>query len=443
VSPSHFVLALGMLALACTPCVRAHALGPEEFARGLDLEVRGAGAIQALTLPAEVLSALVDRDYGDVCVFDAQGKPLAQALAFPVERPEVVSTPLPFFPLEIRGRDVPFGAAVVVERNEQGAITRALSAPARSDSTRVVGYLIDRGPQGRSPVEALTLGVDAPHAFTVQVQVESSDDLNDFTPIGTATFARLEHEGHTPARNAIELPPTSTRYLRLSFRKSPTGLTLREVIAEVRRPVALPARHVIALPGELVNDADAQVFQYTMTGTYAPDRYRVLLPAGTTLIEASLESAETSTGPYAALDRGIFRGEESSVRELPRTHGRYFRLRVAAQDGGVRGGLPTLQLGYLAPRLLFHSEGIEPYLLAYGSVRARCTQFDEAELASITPEPIPTEDTVRTGRKRVLGGEAMRSEESGPATKSYVLWSVVVIAVLVLAALGRKRVRSL
>ena len=442
-STARVVLALCVAAAVSGTSAGVRALGPEEFARGLELEVTRPGAIQALTLPAEVLSALTDRSYGDLCVFDAHGKPLAQALAFPVERPELITLPLPFFPLETRARDATGGVAVSVERNVEGAITRAFSEPVMADSTRVVGYLIDRGPQTRDPLEALTLGVDAAEAFTVQARVESSEDLNVFAPLGMATIARLEHEGHTLKRDVIELPPTSVRYLRLSFRKPPAGLVLREVIAQVRRPVALPARHVLALPGEPVKDGEGQVFRFTMSGTYAPDRYRVILPEGTTLIEASLESSEAPGGPYAALDRGIFRRDESSVRELPRTHDGYFQIRVAPKGGGIRSGHPILQLGYLAPRMLFHNEGITPYLLAYGSVQARYTHFDEAELASITTEPIPSEDTVKAGRKRVLAGESARTRDTGPNLQTYVLWSVLVTAVLVLGLLARKLVRGL
>ena len=426
-----------------TSAATARALAPEDFARGLELTIVRPGVIQALTLPAEVLSALLDRSYGDVCVFDAQGKPLAQALAFPVERPELVTLPLPFFPLEARARDATGGVAVTVERNDEGAITRAFSEPLMADSTRVIGYLIDRGPEAREALEALTLGVDATDAFTVQVRVESSSDLDRFAPLAMATIARLEHEGRTLKRDLVELPPTSARYLRLSFRKPPAGLALREVIAQVRRPAALPARHVLALAGEPVADGDAQIFQFTMSGTYAPDRYRVLLPEGTTLIEATLESSEAPSGPYAALDRGIFRRDQSAVRELPRTHDAYFRIRVAPKGGGIRGGHPILQLGYLAPRMLFHDEGVAPYLLAYGSARARCTHFDEAELASITTEPIPRDDTVKGGRTRVLGGELVRTRDTGPGLRTYVLWSVLVSAVAVLGLLARRLVRSL
>ncbi|MET0341364.1 MAG: DUF3999 family protein [Polyangiales bacterium] len=422
-------------------CARVHALAPEELVRGVVVEIEKPGAIQAYTLPADVLRILVDPDFGDLCAFDADGKQLAQAVAIPEEKAELADVTLPFFPLEARARDAA-GVSVSVERSADGVITRAFSAPLYADQKRVVGYLLDTGADDAA-LEALTLGIDAAEPYTVEVRVEASDDLTSFRPVATTTLARLEHEGRTLKRDVVTFPAVRSPYLRIGFAKAPESLVLREVTARVQRAAALRARHVIELPALPIEDADADVFQYRLSGAFTPDRYRVLLPASTSLIDATLESAARPEGPFSALDHGIFRPDDGVVRDLPRTDDRVFRLRVARKGGGLHGGRPVLQLGYLAPRLLFHAEGRAPYLIAYGSARARCKQFNRAELTSITSDPVPEDDTVRIAQRRELGGEAVLREERALPVRTYVLWGVLLVAVALLGLLARKLLRAL
>ena len=426
------VAASGTVALPC----RAAPATPEQFAFGLELGDGAAGPLQAFTLPETVLATLVDPELADLCMFDAQRRQVAHAITRPREADgEVAEIAVPHFPLETREHGATGGIEVSVERDDRGAIKRAFSRPTTATNTRLTGYLLERS-EGEPPIEALTLSLASERAFTVTVEVEASEDLATFRPLTTAALARLEHDGRTLRRNVIALPPTRAHYLRLTFRDAPDELALTAVSARVTRPVPARARRVLELAPKSRPAGEEQLFVYELRGAFRPDRYSLVLPASTMLVEAELEAGPGADGPFHELDRALFRRAANTERELPVTRDTFFRLRVAKKGGGMHEGAPTLRLGYLAPRLLFSAATAGPYLLAYGSARARCEQFEEAALTSLSRGVPPSEDTVRTLRARL-------TPEPPRDLRVYVLWAVLLAAVAVLAWIARRLLRQL
>lgn len=411
---------------------------PQDFAYGLSLAESAPQAVHALTLPSEVLSALIDDERGDLCIFDATGHTLAHAIATPTLAPdESVLVPLALFPLEARGEPSRGGVAVSVERDAEGTIVRAFAHGTAAARTRV-SYLVSADALSE-PLEALKLSLEAEHPYTVAVEIEASDDLDAFRFVARATLARLEHEGKRLERDVVLVTPMRARYLRVSLSEPPAGLRLTAVEARVRRGLVEPRREFVELAPRALSARDEQLFLYELRGVYHLDRYAIALPPSTLLIEAALESGPSAEGPFHEVDRAVFRRSPRVERELPATRDRFFRLRVTPKGGGVREGMPTLRVGYVAPRVLFSGEVAGPYLLAYGSARARCRQFQPSELQSLDGATIPRADTVRITARRVLGGESarvMRAPER--PTRVYVLWGVLVLSVVMLALFARR-----
>jgi hypothetical protein len=437
--------ALLLVSLSVALPARAQTVAPSDFASGLELSIERASKLHALTIPQEVLSALVDRDFGDLCMFDSKGRQLAHSVSTPRLEEATVELPIAYYPLEQHERADTGAVEVSVQRDGQGAITRAFSQRVLQEQARVVAYLLDRGADAR-PIEGLTLALSAARSFTVQVELESSEDLERFRPLKRGTVASLEHQGKSLRKDLLAVPRTSDRYLRLRFIDPPDSLALEAVSALTLQATGPRERAWLALDGQAEPPEDGQLFAYAMAGAFMPDRYRLALPAGTKLIEATLEGAQLPGGPYHQLDHALFREEAGAPQErtLPGTRDAFFRLRVSEKGGGVHGGAPVLQLGYVPPRVLFEAEGSAPLLLAYGSARARCRKFDEVELKSAADGELLRVDTVRVLRKKTLAGARARKLEPAPRpTRVYVLWAILVLGVGVLALIARKLTRSL
>jgi hypothetical protein len=444
--------------LVAAPC-RAETFVGSDFAYGVELSPLQKQGVHGFSLPEQVLRTLTDRELSDLCVFDAEGVRRPHAIHVPHDAlTALVDEEVPYFPLEAPSERTTDGVEVRVERDPGGNITRAFSRSIVERDARLTGYLVDTHALS-DPIMGLTLTIRSTHDYTLELQIDASDDLRSFRPDNTATLAHLEHDGRTLDRDYVELSgEVHAQFLRLSFPRSASGdLRIEKVQARVLRPTQPSARRFVELSrrtlasGEQVTRQDpsraGQSFEYTIAGVFTFDRYSVVLPGTTPLIEASLLSAPSPQGPFRELDRGLFREADRASRErnLTPTEHNYFELRVSDKGGGVREGEPKLRMGYLAPQLLFASNDSTTYLLAYGSATARCRRFAEDELNEGEPTPVevPLSDSVQALRTRTLGGPAaLKKPEPARPWRVYVLWGVLLVAVTALAVAARKLVKS-
>jgi hypothetical protein len=455
---NFFVAALAFAgSLLAAPC-RAETVIGSDFAYGIELSPLQKQAVHGFALPEQVLRALTDRELGDLCVFDAEGVRRPHAIHVPREaRTALVDEEVPFFPLEAAGERTTDGVEVRVERDPGGNITRAFSKSIVERDAHLTGYLVDTHAL-QDPLMGLTLTIRSSHDYTLELQIDAGDDLTSFRPDNTATLAHLEHEGRTLDRDYVELSgEVHAKFLRLSFpRSASSDLRIEKVQARVLRPTQASARRFVELtrrslaPGEQVTRQDpsraGQSFEYTVAGVFTFDRYRVALPRSTPLVEASLLSAPSASGPFRELDRGLFRESDgaASERTLAPTEHNFFELRISDKGGGVREGEPKVAVGYLPPQLLFAGNDSATYLLAYGSATARCRRFAESELSAGDPaQEVSLSDSVRPVHTKTLGGVSALDKPAPPRPwRVYVLWGVLLVAVGALAVAARKLVKN-
>lgn len=435
---------LAMLTVLAATGARADALSKDEFAFGIELEPATGASIHRYTLPEQVLRTVTDDALGDLCVLDAEGGQLAHALELsPIHEPEASLLPVPYFPLE-EASERARGVEVHVERDPRGAITRAYSQPLTEPFSRLTGYLLDTSAL-TLPLSALRVSLSESRDFMVELSVEASDDLTHFRAVSSATLVYRAYQGQTLRQDRVALPSLRARYLRLSLRGDGRDQPVQSIEVEIRRESTERPHGELTLEGKAVADKGGQTFAYTLPGPFRVESYGVVLPASTPLVEATLLSGAEREGPFQVVGSGV--AHTPVVMEPVRAlAGRHLELRIADKGGGIRTGTPQLRLGYLPPTLRFLGTGEPPYLLVYGSGRARCKPFDVAQLDSLgsSPGPVrPSGDSVRALRTLTLSGAAALTKEEPPRpVRVYVLWSVLVIAVIVLALAARKLVRQ-
>ncbi|HEY6881149.1 MAG TPA: DUF3999 family protein [Polyangiales bacterium] len=420
--------------------VAAHASAApskDDFAYGVELAPLSQQAFHRYALPASVLRVLATPELADLCVFDARGALQAHSLLWPTApQPTTSELALAVFPLEISRSTE--GVEVKIERDANGQIARTLSQPLVQPHARA--YLVDAHALDGT-LAGLTLSVEGMRPDAVlAVRVEASPDLTAFHELKRATLAQLQHEGERLSLDFIELANTPPSYLRISFDPSADDVRLKGAIARVRRAAQpLPRATVTldAMPGEAKAPAK-QEFRYLVPYGLRSERYRVLLPDGTALIQASLFGADAEDAQTLALDRQIYRTPPEPFW-LGESRARVLELRVDDVGGGVRAGSPRLELTYLAPEVLFAGDGSAPFTLAYGSSSARCTQLS-GDTHSLEASAQPSVRALRTVR---LGGPSQltpRAPEVSP--RVYALWGALLVAVAVLGVIARRLLRS-
>jgi hypothetical protein len=411
----------------------------ERFAYGVDLAPLHDASFHRYPLPASVLRMMVTPELTDLCVFDAAGAPRAHALRWPsAPQPAPEDVPLALFPLEI-SRETQ-GMEVKVERDSHGQILRTLSQPLAQQDSRVRAYLLDAHAL-EGALRGLTLALGgARDTVMVEVLIETSADLTSFHELARTTVAQLQHGGERVERDFVELPSVSPGYLRISFDPGPHAIVLERASARVQAQAkALPRSSIELEPRAGDSEAEAaQLFRFLVPHGVRIERYRVQLPEGSPLVQASLFGAASEDGSLLAIDRQLYRTPASTF-PLSESRVRVLELRVDDVGGGIRSGAPRVQLDYVPPELLFAGDGKGPFTLAFGSREAGCTPLasDALELEASARQ------SVRALRIKPLGGPALLdAAEDAKKLRVYGLWAALVIAVAVLGLLARRLLRS-
>lgn len=415
---------------------------PNDFAYGLELRVRGGGAIHRLSLPPEIYRGVARTDLGDLRVFNADGRPVPHM----VRRPPAPETggparSVPFFPLyETAGNGE--GLMLQITTDAKGAVVRTSPRPSGGPETRVAAYLIDLGEDDRA-FSALRLDWSGGgESFVSEVSLSASADLNRWrTLVSSATLARLRYGGHRLGRNTVPLPRNPDRYLRLSWPAETGGAELTDVRAEPAAPERAGRRQV-SVRG-IPDEETPGDWNFDLGGPFPADRARLELAEVNSLVQGEFRSRSASEAPWRYRGRGLFyrlmvEGEEivgEPVELNAVAHDRYWRFAPAADAGAEIA--PALLLDYVPHELLFLARGEGPFLLAFGAAAAGPADRPVDELVRALGGGSDGRDfaaEAEIGEAVTLGGPDALAPP--PSFRRWLLWSVLVSGVGLVAVMA-------
>jgi hypothetical protein len=187
------------------------------------------------------------------------------------------------------------------------------------------------------------------------------------------------------------------------------------------------------------------VFGFDQRGVLPIDRVRFVLPQLNTVARVKLASAESPDGPWTNRFDGLaYRlrvdGHEltTPVIALPRTTDRYWRLMVDKTGGGIGGGVPQIELGWVPEQLLFVARGDGPFTIAFGSAAVTPASFSSDELLQLLPDHgVDSSDRrlAQTGERFELGGATQLKHRTQTDWDQYLLWGALILGVIVLGGM--------
>jgi hypothetical protein len=129
---------------------------------------------------------------------------------------------------------------------------------------------------------------------------------------------------------------------------------------------------------------------------------------------------------------------------LNRTSDRYWKLIVDETGGGLGEALPTIKINWLPHQLQFAARGEGPFLLAYGSARAKPSQGTSLlnGFSALEQEQLVSESIV-VGEPLELGGSTALSVERSYDWKEWSLWGVLILATLLLGWMAWSTLRQM
>jgi hypothetical protein len=429
----------------------------DDFAYGIRVQLPAGTAIAAMDLPEQVYRNAYRGDLGDMRVFNAAGEPVPHLIRY--ARTRDVEPPwrsLAFFPVVDPLPAEAGGYRIHVRTGPDGAIVRIDPELAPSPSQAVRTYLIDPGPLQRSLARLQLEWPPLEKTRMAAVRVDASDDLAAWTPVQSrATVADIRYGGKRLLRNVIELDRTAKRYLRLRQIDSGPAIRPVRILGRIHPEGRKAIRTARKIAGRPLADSPG-VFEYRTAGAFPVDRVTLVFDQANSMAEALVESRGNANGRWKRRARGLFyridRDGASLVSDplpVPMTMDRNWRLTVDDPESTIGRGIPRLEIAYRPHDLFFIARGSGPFTIAFGSARAAPLNVNVAALFEgigrrhahglerwVTPETA----------KVVLGGSRRLSPEPQPLpTRRIVLWSILLLGVLVVAAmawhLARRMVR--
>ncbi len=459
-------VAFGLALAADAPRVGADAaklagapagLRPEDFARGMPimLAVGADSPAWRVSLPLEVYRALVRADRGDLRVFNGRGEVVPYQWRRP-QAPSVVGTAAVALPLFALRGDAAQALRDVRVRIESGGASVSVATPAvaAGASPPIAAYIVD-GRSVKSPLDAFELRWVATEAqFAGQLEIEASEDLGRWRRVASGSIANLTAGAARLVENRIELPPTASRFWRLSWSGAAAPFVLEGVSARPAGERPEIARANTAATGVPAPGRPGE-YDFDLGAALPVERINVALPETNTVVQGALATRALPAQSWSTLvpDLALYRltsdGRElrNAAREIDPTPRRYWQLRLPSAGAGLGTAPPVLEAAWPADEVWFVARGAGPFLLAYGSATA---QPADTPLDSMLAAVRRGDDGLRIavaaaalGPERVLGGESRRRAPAPPFPwRSAILWAVLAGGVLALGAMALRLMRE-
>ena len=443
---------LHALLLALFACgAAADDVTPQQFADGFAIQAPAGAVIYRIALPESVYRSAQRADLADMRVFNRMEEVVPHSIVWQPEAPPPASTArsLAFFALYgDSDRAVDGSMQIAIDNN--GAIIN-MTPP--HDATSVVNaYIVDTGVNS----EAIT-GLDLEWQQKAQgslsrIDVSSSMDITEWQAAGSATLVDMNQGGHRLQQKHIDLQQPLGRYLRLSWPVDGESLVLTAVTARLqieRTPEPRNWSEFSASPAK----APERGFVFDALAQLPVDSARVVLEQDNSLVQLRWYSRATPNVAWRELGitlcyrlnvQGVML--ENTEMHFAQSRDRYWRVEVVDGDGAALGATPRLAMGWRSDELRFMARGEPPFQLAVGSIEV--TTADQSVNALLGSFDTAQQDTLTEsaglGERQTLGGAAALTPTAPPTPwQRYLLWAVLIAAVLLLARMAQQLYRQM
>ena len=444
-----------VLLAVCLPSTGSAELTENDFAYGIRIDVPGATAVAALSLPEDVYAITCRKDLGDVRVFNASGEPVPHLIRFAKTlKTDAPWRSLAFFPIPEAADTEAGGYRVFVRTGPDGAVVRVDPRSETGSSKPARTFLIDLSRVGRSLSQLRLQWRPGDDTLMATLAVDASDDLVAWTPVvQRSAISDMRYGGHRLLNNTIALKPSKKRYLRLRRLDAGPAVPLVRIEGRIQPEGRNPVRVLVKLEGQPDPDRSG-VFEYRTGGAFPVDRVNLIFDQANSMADATIESRDDPDAAWARRFKGLFYRIDvdnppltSAARAVPVSMDRHWRLSVNASDSTIGSAVPRLEIGYRPHDLFFIARGSGPFTLAFGSAAVEPLKVDVASLFDGISRHRENgiQQWVMPQRNRiVLGGPQRLSPLPTPLPlRRIVLWSVLLAGVLVVAVMAWRLARRM
>lgn len=457
---AHQLLSCALFPLA----IAAHAAdpAPADFAWRATLDTSGQAGLVRVALPAEALARLQTRRAADLRVFDAQGRPVAFALATP-PRPEPATRqstaafralPLHAAPAGLQAPKGTLQMKVQQDGAQQSVwvqLGEGKPAAATPASKALPAALFDTRAQ-KDPVSGFTVRAQLPANVPVQLTLATSPDLANWTPVPVrGRVYRFEGDG-APANDRLELDTPLTlrdRFLRVDW-SGQQGVSVESLTGLLA--AGPPARELpaLVLPAGMADGPAALEWQLGFATPIA--RIELTTSRDNTLLPVRVLGRQQPSEPWRLLaSTVVYRlgaganqaSNSAAIVQQPSVRW----LRVEATHGMRLEGVPLAARVLFEPvEVVFPAGAAAPYVLAAGREATAAAALPIGMLAATTTVAV---DALPAAR--ILAVQAAPGPRTGFWTpwlprgvdgRTAGLWAVLLAGVLLLGGVAWSLLRQ-
>ncbi|AMO92814.1 hypothetical protein CFter6_0083 [Collimonas fungivorans] len=420
----------------------------QSYALHLPLAFAPDAPLQRLILPAQVLVNLQTGGLGDVRIFNAKGQPLAIALSDSASLRQTEKRKIELKSSPIMGSadltDIA-ASSLRIEEQQGKRIVQIESSPAgaAAPAKKVLGALLDTRAID-DPVVSLALDVDLPDAQPITFDVQASKDLKYWRSLAETVFYRAEAGSSGLGADHIELPAADLKdqYLRITWtdtagRTAP--VVMRSATLTTARGVSSTARVTAALAQPVLDNPHTLRFSLPFATPVAALKIK---PAGdNVLLPVRVLGRQDVGQPWTMMTASVIyklqtagKLQTSAAIELPPTAYREIKIEADKKTQGFSAP-PEITLEFEPVQVVALVNGPAPFTLAAGLANATSPYLP---MQSLMPDYRPAQENSlplaqADGATALVPASAGRD---GMPTRNIILWAVLLLAALALAAMA-------
>jgi Protein of unknown function (DUF3999) len=476
---SHTIAAaLAIALITATPASYARTV--QDFASRMQVSVPAGTSVARVALPAATFASTRTADGGDLRVFNEEGQLLPYALinaaTQPQTRPDTQGTRLIALPI-LGERATASGNAStlriiegdgtgkrrVIEYSSPNDVSTSRKASAVAD---VRGLLFDSRSLD-SEIRAVELEGALPAATVVKITLSASPDLTNWRVLSLDApiyeFPATEGSASGPGNRRVSLPAGTNlkdQYLRLTW----SGVSAAPAIVALRTIGVGEAATVppvtVDLGAPTGSGSSDEAVQWTLPNAYRVQALRLATAVPNALMPVRVSTRARAGEPWRTVTSSVvYRltgadGVTSVNPAQPLAYALKREVRVEAMPGYRLTGVPlTLSLEFAPLHVLFVATGKGPFTVASGKAGLASAALpvatlmpgyragDEFKLPLLAATGGASADPFAAGNKGVTPGMTGNAP-SDWLNRTTILWSVLVLAVLVLGGLALMLLRS-
>lgn len=428
------------------------------FAAAATLQTQAGASLYEMHVPLAIYQGSRQHGLADVRVFNADGEAVPMGIAELGVNPNKRQWQgLAAFPLDVP-LPGPDSARITLHRNEAGRIEFA-DAPEPNQQTER-HYILDAA-RLKAPYQWLDLKWSRPQKnFVQKVALDGGDDLNSWTSLNAqTTIAYLRQSGGKVVRHKrIEFPATSAKYLRIRFLKPLSADPLPNIVSGNVEPIkavqAIELKTLIVEPQRV--SPDAARFEFSLPFGLAMRRLALQTSTPNAYVGVRLWNRmepqdrwrQVGTTTIYNLDA---QGDSIRSRGLEVTGGtrRLWAFAPHNKAGASMLNNPTVEVSWQPHILVFVARGPAPFTLAFGSAKNFARHTDAQQLLRQVDQPAPPKHgrfglaVATLGEIATLAGPSAYETPLLPINpRQWILWGVLILAVLVLLWMAWRLIRE-